>query len=1636
MKVAWITVLIMIGILVLLELIILLPPVQRKLKTETEKALHKQLNADISIGAFRLGFPKTLKVQDILIAGDQNDTLAYLGEFSVNIGLLPLIRKQVVLQTIALHDGKGDIGKLLERIPADTTSSEMTTPADTASGTWKFSILEAHISSSYFKYRDESITGFELILDLGNVFLKFGTLDFENLLAFQEADIRNTMVSYELLDIVIPEDDDTTYSGIFDIRIKDADLTNAGFYFIDSTGIIFYAGGEQVDVDDLLVDIDNAKVAFSNGYIKKTTCSVDMLPSIDATEPGDNDYLDWGQYLWRIEGDEMMLDQFNMKINSIGEPDPAGHFNSDHLNFLGLSGSLRNITLDADTLNVQLENITGTEQNGLAIKQLNGNLFFRDSLFIVSDLNFKTAAAQYLANIKTTASPTDYTDIQEHYLDLQLNIESNNLSDIDYFYPLDSAGIQWVNEFQNNDYKLKTHITGTSGLLRLSELDFSYLDSTRMIVNGIIERPFSPDSIRTNLNIPMIFLSRNDIAKTISLEKSDANGMVPGYLEISGTYHNHGTEQHFTGDMSSDIGSLNQIDANVIVADVPYIQLAFNARLQNIDALSGEGFESMDFNFTGEWTGDDPYKASTRAEIEFDSLVYKGNLYQDIELSGKLDGGIFQSQISAADTSLQFEIGSNGKIDPERIIVSTDMDLKNIDLQKLQLFKSPLSLQSELTVDFTFTNEEDFSISTDIQKLDFQLEDTLYQMHSIQMAFETYPGYTGYHLDSYFYNLDFACQSALPGFIDAASRLPGYYLADPAADTIPFGLPEFDVKGRLDYPEAFARLFFPDLPSFSELIISGSYSDLTEQVLFQFEIPELAYESLYSDTLRFNLKGDHSKLNYNLNAGLKVDDMLQGVAWVSGAFRNSILTTRLKYTDSYSDPYLDISLKLDTLGNSVVLQFIKDSLIFSYDPWEINPENRIVINPEFVAFSRFDVTSEGQGIHISTPDVERPRDIRLQLKNFGMGSIEQLMNLDTLVYGTANADIHFNNLFGSPVIDGRLVIDSMSLSEFHVGQFNLSRFRFSKDTLDAKLTMTGPDEEIQFEGMLLTPENQEEKLAIKLEIGFLEIDQLNYLLSDYIKDASGNLKGNLEITGSRQMPLINGRLGFNDAQVGIVALNNTFSLGNDRIEVNHNEFRFDHFLIRNSKNQEAEIVGSISLADGGEIYHNLKIITENMEIMNSTKKENDILYGLLMAQTDIEVSGPSSDVKVNAAVKIDRTSDITYTFPDELALNDHEGIVSYNRFDPELQVDEDIEEATGFLAMPMLTDFKSRIEIEDGAAFNLYFDNGGSDYLKATLDGFINYNLVEDNAEVSGMFRIGEGTLHYAVPMVTVEEYNLEPGSFITLSNDVYNPFLKIIASSTVRASTEGLMPSNPKVMDFVILLYLEGELNDLKLRFDISPETSDALVSARLSQLTEEERNVNALNLLVRGSFILSLHGDELGSTSTANAQIDKFYATHLNHLISENISFVDLKFDVQSFRDYSETGESVLRRNYYYNIGKNFLDDRARINYKGSLGTSYAGESEQVNSQFVQNELEIELKITPDGTFRGVFFRKNKYEGLLEGEIIETGGGLRISKEFYSLGDVILNERKWQQLKRRKLEMKKLKDKQLHIEGSTGKN
>ena len=100
------------------------------------------------------------------------------------------------------------------------------------------------------------------------------------------------------------------------------------------------------------------------------------------------------------------------------------------------------------------------------------------------------------------------------------------------------------------------------------------------------------------------------------------------------------------------------------------------------------------------------------------------------------------------------------------------------------------------------------------------------------MSFSTNTDKTKFDLNSYYYNLDFSADDYILNLPKQFNNLVLNYLSKSFYDTAKLQLPEFRLNGHLDYPEAFARMFFPDFPEFVNLTVDGSYDKKNNDCLY------------------------------------------------------------------------------------------------------------------------------------------------------------------------------------------------------------------------------------------------------------------------------------------------------------------------------------------------------------------------------------------------------------------------------------------------------------------------------------------------------------------------------------------------------------------------------------------------------------------------------------------------------------------------------------------------------------------------------------------------------------------------------------------------------------------------------------
>jgi len=130
------------------------------------------------------------------------------------------------------------------------------------------------------------------------------------------------------------------------------------------------------------------------------------------------------------------------------------------------------------------------------------------------------------------------------------------------------------------------------------------------------------------------------------------------------------------------------------------------------------------------------------------------------------------------------------------------------------------------------------------------------------------------------------------------------------------------------------------------------------------------------------------------------------------------------------------------------------------------------------------------------------------------------------------------------------------------------------------------------------------------------------------------------------------------------------------------------------------------------------------------------------------------------------------------------------------------------------------------------------------------------------------------------------------------------------------------------------------------------------------------------------------------ARQSASKLLTEQLNRLAENLIEGVDLNFDIQSSEDYT-TGQRQNRTDLNVGLSKKLLNDRLTITVGSNFELEGAQNSNRKSSNIAGN-VAINYRLSKDGRYAMRAYRKNEYQGILDGYIIETGVGFIITIDY----------------------------------------
>ena len=232
--------------------------------------------------------------------------------------------------------------------------------------------------------------------------------------------------------------------------------------------------------------------------------------------------------------------------------------------------------------------------------------------------------------------------------------------------------------------------------------------------------------------------------------------------------------------------------------------------------------------------------------------------------------------------------------------------------------------------------------------------------------------------------------------------------------------------------------------------------------------------------------------------------------------------------------------------------------------------------------------------------------------------------------------------------------------------------------------------------------------------------------------------------------------------------------------------------------------------------------------------------------------------------------------------------------------------------------------------------------------------------------------------------------------------------------------------LPFDVMLTMEGKLLKPTISFDIIlPDnrnygvSNDILANVRtkLDMLRQEEAEMNkqVFSLLLLNRFVAEDPFNSSGSTSASTLvrqSVSKLMTEQLNRLASDMVKGVELNFDIAASDDYT-TGERQSRTDLNVGLSKRLLNDRLTV----TVGSNFEIEGPQNSNQQASNiagNVVIDYRLSEDGRYMLRAYRKNDYQGVIDGYIVETGIGFIITVDYNQFRDIFKKNRTPEQRKK----------------------
>jgi hypothetical protein len=1613
----------------------------------------------VSLDRLFITFRGNIYLEGLFLDDLRGDTLAYVKELETGLKWMPLIREGAIhvsrIDLEGLHanialdsaSGKFNFDFLIDTFVSRDTSTVPNEPSPFP----EIDLGPIDLKRVRVAYLD-GVGGMDVEANWDRVQLEIGKLDLNKMdFAIGEAKIDKADIRY-VQHFYQASDPDTT-SESFPlplVSLEKLEIAQSKFLYQSSPDGIL----ANIDLGSLSLSLPEAnleaqKILLSSLLLADAHIALQMAPqpasesSALTSGPAPFTWPDWWIEVGSIEVNNSQLDYVSGSARLV-----PGLFNAENIQLADLQLDANNLYLRDEQLRGNLRRFSFQERSGLLLRQLSVQLDMNDRSLRLDNLLAETNRSKLAGRLGL-----DYMSLGsfiENPERAAVAIEVSNVqtsgSEALFFAP-ELARDDYFREFMKNGIRASGKLNGNQRRLSIPRFDLGYGSHTKLHVGRMtLDRWMQPEKIKVSApdisfrtkgrvlepfldgleyEMPDDIFLRADVAGDIENAKVDlALETSDGNVFFGGNLHN---------------GGIYEVDSKLRIQDLD---------IGKILAIPDFSPISLETNLVGKGSG--LYDLEGMVSVACQRLEYKGKDLSDLVLRMDAKDTLANVTLVLAEDFLDVDLGAKIRYDTLNPSMDVKMDVKLLDLYALGLVNQNVQLGFKMQGQVAGLLD-DLSLMLQTGDGYFQADRKSYPIGDIRLEARMATLETDVKLFSDFLWGNVNVEGDLAQLAPSITQYFDYQVfGNPyEADAI-----NLKAQAKLDFRSTpfLDQMLLPDLQGMDTVHFDLSYDANRKEFRSTIELLWAQYLDARLDSFDVEIIGTKDLLTVDMGfKKLEYSPVSMDLTGFEADFRQGIGDLSF-FSKQGETLYNQIAAELEFIGDTVVLRVNPEGLLFNKEAWTTPTDNEVVYAPKYLDINNFNFSNSAQRIGFRTDDPNiRDPHVALEFENYDINTLIGFLNPDDpLAKGIVDGEVAAIDPFRELGLLADMNIKDFEVMSVPLGRLDLGAKASSLKSYDFSLALKEGKVDMDILGALKA-DTVSTNLDLQVNLNALQLSLLEILSDSAIREGKGIITGNIKLDGTLQDPRYVGELRFKDAGLLVTDLNTRFTMENEAFRMENAKFVFDKFTIKDEVGDAFVIDGNFDTSDPTNPSLDLRLNTKEFQVMNSTRKDNDLFFGHATVDLDMKIGGTVNLPVIKMQLKVNEGTEVSFIVPeDQVDMVERTGVVLFvNQQDPyDILYKREGDFRTKGLAG---YDVHANLRVDPKTVFNLIVDERTGDNLR--LQGEADLNMVMNpngDISLSGRYQVGSG--HYEMNLFGLvnRRFELAQGSTVIWTGEPMMAKLDLRAIYNVRTSAAELMQAQlsgttndtrsqfRQVLPFMVYLNVEGEILKPEISFalDMAENERGAFggsVYGMIQQINEkdDELTKQVFSLLVLNQFfpVMGNDGSGGGSVNLARSSVSQVLSSQLNALSDKlfgNSGF-SVDFNLDSYQDFqSGTGED--RTQLSVAAKQSLFDDRLVISVGGQMDVE--GGNQQANQgEAMLGDFSLEYLLDSRGKWRAKAYRKNTFESVIDGQLIVTGVSFIFNKEFNEFVDLWRKSAQEMQIKeeeKKRRETRKLRKKE----------